>query len=363
MNLKRIFADFTVFRREYLRNKEGFFFALVFPVILILLFGAIFSGSGHNSITVYALNEDRGPLGTSFLQTLNQTGAIRVVSVPSNASFPDYLLKHSYSQGILIPSSFSNSIYSRNEANIILYSNPADSSTQIVSGVVNTVAEGFNLRLSNSSSLISISQKSVNESSPSYIDFLIPGLIGFTVLTSPMFSMVNLSAEYKKSKFFKQLSLTPLTKGEWLTSKILWYVILSLVAFILMTATGTFLFGARVQITPWVFPFIILGSLLFVSLGMLVGTITKSIESAGVIGNIITFPMMFLSGTFFPLSIMPDWLAKLAHIFPLYYIIEGLTSTMVYDNLKSTIFDLAIVAFLCIIISVAAVGAFKWREE
>ncbi|MEM0118537.1 MAG: ABC transporter permease [Conexivisphaerales archaeon] len=358
-----MFADFAVFRREYLRNKEGFFFALVFPVILILLFGAIFSNSGHNSITVYALNQDDGPLGSNFLQTLNQTGAVKVLLAPSNSTFPDYLLKHSYSQGILIPATFSSDVLAGKRANITLYSNPADTSTQIVSGVVNAVVEGFNLHLANATSTISVSQKSVNESSPSYIDFLIPGLIGFTILTSPMFSMVNLSAEYKKSKFFKQLSLTPLTKGEWLTSKILWYVMLSLIAFVLMTATGTFLFGARVQITLWVVPFIILGSLLFVSLGMLVGTITKSIESAGVIGNIITFPMMFLSGTFFPLSIMPDWLARIAHIFPLYYIIDGLTSTMVYDNLTSTVFDLAVVGLLCLIISFAAVRVFKWREE
>jgi len=363
LNLRRVLADFSVFRREYLRNKEGFFFALVFPVILILLFGAIFSGNNHSPINVYALNEDNGPLGSSFLNSLNQSGAIKVIIAPSGSVFPDYLLKNSYSQGILIPSNFTYSIHSAGKAVIIMYSNPADTSTQVATGVVNSVAEAFNLKLSNSSNFIAIVQKSVNESSPSYIDFLIPGLIGFTVLTSPMFSMVNLSAEYKKSKFFKQLSLTLLTKGEWLTSKIIWYVIISMISFVLMTATGTLLFGANVRITPLVLPFVIFGSLLFVSLGMLVGTITKSIESAGVIGNIITFPMMFLSGTFFPLSIMPSWLARIAHIFPLYYIIDGLTATMVYDNLRSALIDLAIILVICLILSIAAVMAFKWREE
>ena len=54
-----------------------------------------------------------------------------------------------------------------------------------------------------------------------YVDFLIPGLVGFSILVSPMFSLVNVSSEYKKNKLFKQLSLTPLTKMEWLISKIL----------------------------------------------------------------------------------------------------------------------------------------------
>ncbi len=67
--------------------------------------------------------------------------------------------------------------------------------------------------------IIGITSATVNTQQTKYIDFLIPGLIGFSILTSPMFSLVNISSEYKKTKLFKQLSLTPLTKMEWLTSK------------------------------------------------------------------------------------------------------------------------------------------------
>ena len=73
--------------------------------------------------------------------------------------------------------------------------------------------------------------------------------------------------------------------------------------------------------------------MLFCSLGMLVGTVTKSVETASVIGNIITFPMMFLSGTFFPISIMPQYLQSVAHVLPLFYIVEGLNNVMVYGNI------------------------------
>ena len=57
---KRIFSDFNVFSRGYLRNKFGLFFGLIFPVILILIFGAIFS-SNSGTINVYAQNQDEGP--------------------------------------------------------------------------------------------------------------------------------------------------------------------------------------------------------------------------------------------------------------------------------------------------------------
>jgi ABC-2 type transport system permease protein len=196
-----------------------------------------------------------------------------------------------------------------------------------------------------------------------YIDFLIPGLIGFSILVSPMFSLVSISSEYKKIKLFKQLSLTPLTKMEWLASKVLWYVFLSTLSFLLMVAVGVFLFEATIALTVWLIPFLILGPMLFASMGMLVGTLTKNPETASVIGNVITFPMMFLSGTFFPIASMPPYLQTVAHGLPLFYIIEGLNNVMIYANYSQVLIDIAVVAVITVIVFVAAAKLFKWRED
>ena len=61
---KRILADFRVLVEGYLRNGVGLFFGIIFPVILILLFGAIFAGGG--AATVYVQNNDGGPLSTQI---------------------------------------------------------------------------------------------------------------------------------------------------------------------------------------------------------------------------------------------------------------------------------------------------------
>jgi ABC-2 type transport system permease protein len=196
-----------------------------------------------------------------------------------------------------------------------------------------------------------------------YIDFLIPGLIGFSILVSPMFAMVNITSEYKKTKLFKQLSLTPLHKMEWLSSKVAWYIILSVISFLLLVGVGVFGFGAHITLTLWLIPFLILGPMLFCSLGMLVGTISKSVESASVLGNIITFPMMFLSGTFFPLSTMPQYLQSFAHVLPLFYVVEGLNNVMVYGNYTAALVDLGILTIITAFFFVAAAKLFKWRED
>jgi ABC-2 type transport system permease protein len=150
---------------------------------------------------------------------------------------------------------------------------------------------------------------------------------------------------------------------EWLASKVLWYIVLTAASFLLMVGVGIFVFGAHVTLTVWLIPFLILGPMLFSSLGMLVGTVTKNPETAGVIGNIVTFPMMFLAGTFFPISVMPTYLQTIAHVLPLFYIVEGLNNVMVYGNYMGAIIDLAVVAVITAVIFVLAVRLFKWRED
>jgi len=243
-----------------------------------------------------------------------------------------------------------------------VYTNPSGSTGGTVLGILGAINNQFNLGAYNGSTIISINQKNVG-SQEKYIDFLVPGLIGFAILVNPMFSLVEISSNYKKNKLFKQLSLTPLTKIEWLTAKILWYIVLSSMSFLLMAAVGIFLFGATINLTVWLIPFLVLGPMLFASLGMLVGTVTKNPETAGVIGNVVTFPMMFLSGTFFPIAFMPEYLQAFAHVLPLYYIVEGLNNIMVYENYLGAIVDLAVIAAITAVIFVLAVKLFKWRED
>ena len=246
---------------------------------------------------------------------------------------------------------------------MIVYGNPTSSTSGIVSGTVNGYANYFNLQRFNGTMVIGLTPATVNTQQTKYIDFLIPGLIGFSILVSPMFSLVNISSEYKKTKIFKQLSLTPLTKMEWLASKVMWYIVLTAFSFLLMVGVGIFAFSAHITLTVWLIPFLILGPTLFAALGMLVGTVTKNPETAGVIGNIVTFPMMFLSGTFFPISTMPQYLQSLAHVLPLFYIIEGLNNVMVYGNYIGAVIDVAVVAVITAVIFVLAVRLFKWRED
>jgi ABC-2 type transport system permease protein len=360
---RRIDSDLRLFGRGYLRNAAGLFFGLIFPVILILIFGAIFSAGFSGTITLYVQNKDSGSWSTKFLAGLNKMNTVGLVYVNESEDFSQYLSAHSASDGIIIPENFSGEVAAGNPVSVTVYGNPAQTSSSIVLGAVNGVISELNLERFNGTEIIGVNQTTANAQVTKYIDFLVPGLVGFSILVSPMFSLVNISSEYKRIKLFKQLSLTPITKIEWLASKVLFYVLLSTLSFLLMVAVGVFAFGAHIVLSLWLIPFLVLGPMFFASLGMLVGTISKSTETASVVGNIITFPMMFLSGTFFPITLMPTYLQYFAHVLPLFYIIDGLNGVMIYNNYVQAATDLVVVAAITIIAFVAAARLFKWRED
>lgn len=358
---KRMLAELKIYARGNLRSREGFFFTLVFPIILILLFGAIFSGGSSGPSTVYVQNLDGGQVSTAFVGALNSTTAIVLRPVPASANFSEYLSSHSSTDGIIVPQNFGSDYQTGHKVNVTIYGNPASTSSAVVFGIASEIVNSFNLH--GASGVIGVTQRTAVSSSYKYIDFLVPGLIGFAALTSPMFAITNLSSTYRRDKVFKLLSLTPLTKTEWLLSKIIWYVATTSISFILMSAVGTYLFGAHIALNWGIAVFLVLGPFFFVSLGMLVGTVSNSPESAAVVGNLVTFPMMFLSGTFFPVQSMPTYLQAVARVLPLYYVIDGLTNVMIYGNFAAAYFDMGLVAVISVITFALAVRFFRWRED
>jgi len=366
MNLRRTAAYFPAFAKGYIRNPLGLFMSLIFPVILILIFGAVFSNTGSTQVPLTVENLDHNsPASVTFLSALNHTGVVSVSMVsPDVGNLSTYLAHNDLSAGLVIPSGFAADLANRTPVRLLVFTNPSSGSEAgIVEGAVQGVANGENLRLAGGTAVVTPVNLNVGSQIYTYIDYLVPGLIGFSVLVSPMFSMVNVSSTWKRDKLFRQLSLTPLSRSEWLTATFLWYVLLAFISTALLLGIGRILFGAHVTLTLLSLPFLVVGPILFVAIGLLAGSVSSTPESAGVIGNIITFPMMFLSGTFFPVSLFPSWLVPVAHALPLYYVIDGLNAAMVFDNPSTAYIDLLIVLVLAIAFSVVATRVFSWREE
>ena len=371
MKPRHLGAEFTVVYRSYTRNPVALFFSLIFPIILIGLFGLIFSAVGSSPVSLYVVNDDHNSsTSLQFLSALSNTTVVSVNVVEVNASqFAAWLGQNDYPVGLVIPAGFAANYTHNRSVNVTVYTDPADAaSSGEVLGAVQGVVNEFNLRSAcgqnrTCGTVVGVDTANVGSPVYKYIDYLIPGLIGFSILTSPMFSLVDISSSYRKEGIFRQLSLTPLTRSEWLTARIGWYVLLTFVSAGIMLGMGVALFGAHVNLTLGLVPFLVVGPFFFVSLGMLCGSAARTPESAALIGNIVTFPMMFLSGTFFTVSSFPPGLQTVARLLPLYYVIDGMNQVMLFSNAARATVDLGVVLVAAIIVFVAAVRLFRWRDE
>ena len=165
-----------------------------------------------------------------------------------------------------------------------------------------------------------------------FIEFFIPGIIAMAVMTASLFGTVNLNTELRQKGVIRKLSTTPITRPEWIVSNILYQFILALISTTALLLVGYAVFDVSLHINAWLPGFILLDVFTFVGLGMILTRFVTEAQSAAAAANAVVFPIMFLSGSFFPIEMMPGYLQTLAKTLPLYYVNEGLRASMVFDD-------------------------------
>jgi ABC-2 type transport system permease protein len=121
-------------------------------------------------------------------------------------------------------------------------------------------------------------------------------------------------------------------------------------------------FSVRLQINAWLFVFIVLEVFAFGGIGMILTRVANEAESATAAANFIMFPMMFLSGSFFPLEMMPGFLQTIARILPLYYVNEGLRASMVIVDNMAALRYCAVIGVFATVVFVVGINTTKWEE-
>ena len=121
-------------------------------------------------------------------------------------------------------------------------------------------------------------------------------------------------------------------------------------------------FDINIILNPVIIILIISGALTFPGLGMIISTVVREEEDADAAGNVITFPMLFLSGTFFPLETMPTFIQAFARILPLTYLNNGLREIMVYGNYQAALWNCSIVFVIGIVTVAIAMKVTKWTD-
>ncbi|MGF3585254.1 MAG: ABC transporter permease [Thermoplasmatota archaeon] len=369
MNPHIIISDFVASMKGWIRSPGTIFWAVVFPVLLILLFGAIFSGSDSTTYNLYVQDQDQSVWSQQYIDMLKNISILKVEVIPKDKNITDYIKEKDLRGALVIPEGFSSKInqsfYDPNASvNLSFYYDPSDQgATSVVRSIVGSSLQELNLVFSGGRHVVGMSQVSTITKKFKYIDFFIPGMIGFTIMQLCIYGSIERNTKYRKDGILRKLQTTPITRTEWILAKMLFMLFLSFFSTGIAILVGVLVWGIVININIWMISIIIANSFLFSGLGMIIGRFVKEEETADTAAGAISFPMMFLAGTFFPLDQMPQFLQDFAHILPLYYVNEGLRNSMINMDFGKAAYHTGIVVVFALVFFIAGVLLTKWKED
>jgi len=413
----------TIFKaviKNWMRSRSGLFFSILFPVLLLIVFGGIFSGiGGASKYSLFVQNLDIGihdntasQLSIAFIEALNSTETFSITAVPIDENATEYARDELGPLGgsmriLVISKGFEDDLFSGTmkirigiifdtiqyfdqyltdsqraavlegltqmqqlnatipdtKTSLTVMLDPADQSAGIVKSIIMSVANAFNYELIGAENVIEFNEESVTATHFSTVDFYIPGITAAFIMTNGIIALTATTTEFKRRGIIKRLSITPLTKIDWILGNVLSQTILNLMLATIMIGLGWVIFNVRVIPDALSIAIILLGSIMFSGIGMILSGFIKDVEAASAVGNAIAFPMMFLSGTYFPLELMPSFVQTISKVMPLTYFSEGLKHAMIYKNPEGVYANLAIVAVLAVIFIILGSLLTRWKEK
>jgi ABC-2 type transport system permease protein len=198
-----------------------------------------------------------------------------------------------------------------------------------------------------------------------YVDYLFPGILGMNMMFSCLFGVGYVVLRYRKSGFLKRLHATPLTAFEFLTAQVLSRLGLSLfVSMVLYIGIGLVIHFHTAGSTWLLLLVALLGALSMIALGLTIAARFSSEELVGGLLNLLTWPMMLLSGIWFSLEGSPQWVIWIAGIFPLTHVLDAARAVMLDGAGVADIApDLLYLAGTAIVFLLFGAWSFKWRYD
>jgi len=317
--------------RSYLRDRAAVFWTLAFPLVFIVMFGLIFQGGG-SSLDIAWVDADGSPASTELRAAFaGQTGVS--LADTTEADGLSQMKVGSVDTIIVVPAGYGAALEaagagSSAPAPLDVYTDA--SQAQLAGAVYQVVGNVLGVvNLDGRAPLVVPTGKTVQTDNLNAISYFVPSMLGLSVMQVGIFAAIPLVADREKL-ILKRLAATPLKRWQLVGSNVLMRLLIAIAQAVIIIAVGTLAFG--VEITGsllLVGGFVVLGAITFLALGYLVASFAGTEDAANGMTSMIQFPMMFLSGAFFPIDQMPDVMRTIARVIPLTYLADALRQVMV----------------------------------
>jgi ABC-2 type transport system permease protein len=353
--------------KRFFRDKLAIFFTVVFPLIFLFVFGGLNSGSSDVSFRVALINDSVTSFAKDFEKQSRDSKILKVdPEVSTLEAAKDKMTKSQLDATIILPKDFGNvragEQYPSGQAKI-LYTSNNEQSASALSSILDAQFKGINERFVTTAEPFSVKSERLNERALSQFDYTFAGLLGFAIIGMGIFGPVNVFPELKKMGILRRLSTTPLRVWQYFLATMIGQAIIGLLSLAIMFLVAIFVFDLNVVGNYFELAlFLVFGIITILGIGLALGGWAKNERQAAPLSNIIVFPMMFLSGTFFPRFLMPDWLQRVSDFLPLTPVIDGVRLIATEGaHLAEIMPQLGLLAAWTVIIYFIAFRVFRWE--
>ena len=313
------------------RNRQTTFWALFFPLILVVAFGLFdFTAVGASDVAV--IDSANTPASRQLAAALEEVEIVRLQEPPATAEDGRRLIAEGDLDFLVtIPPGFGAASPASADTGgdlepVTLTLGAGDEErTQLLLGIVRRNTEAA-LRGESAPNLPdAVVTQQVNARDVPYFDLVLMGLVGMGIMTHSIISIAVRISNYRNLSILKRILVTPLAIWKFFAAEVTAQLLLAVIQAVVILAVGVLVFDARIVGNALhLLPVIILGSLVFLNIGFILSAWANSPAAASGMGNVIAFPMMFFAGTFFSTSALPWLLPYAADALPLAPMITAL---------------------------------------
>lgn len=364
--LMTVWIFFLINMKRLFRDKTALFFTFLFPLIFLFVFGGIF-GKNDASFRIALINKSDSQFAKKFTQQAKEQKILKIdPAITSLDQANERMARGELDATIELPSNFG--AVTRTQPlpagkAIVHFTQNNQQAAQTLASILQAQFGAINASLLKTPTPFTVDMQQTNTRSLSAFDYTFTGLLGFAILGAGIFGPMNVFPELKKMGILRRLHTTPLRVWQYFLSTMLGNAVVGLMSLGLMFVVAMAIFKLQVvgNLAELIL-FLTFGIITILGIGLALGGWAKNERQVAPLANIIVFPMMFLSGTFFPRFAMPEWLQDITFFMPLTPVIDG--ARLIATEGKHLV-DLApqlgVMAFWVVVVYIIAFRVFRWE--
>ncbi|WP_369204562.1 ABC transporter permease [Streptomyces sp. PU-14G] len=321
----RAFASLSLaMARGLLRDRAAVFFTLVFPLMFLMLFGALFKDQGVEQSTLVQVGDVR------VLDTMPQKARAQLRDVLTIEKTDGSAAARRQALEKVREGDADGAVLQHGGEVELHYSAADQVRSGTVQGLLNSIVQQANQRATGQPPAYALGSTAVEDESVKPIQFLTPGLLGWAVAMGGVFGAAFNLVSWRRKRILRRLWLAPVTARAVIGARVGVNVVMAFAqtAVFLLIASLPY-YGLKLTGQWWLsLPLVACGTLAFLSIGLLVGSFAKTEEAANGLAQIIILPMAFLSGAFFPLEGAPQWVRTLSDVLPLRHLVTAMEAVL-----------------------------------